>query len=418
MCRRKAIKRHLSNLTSVDYNDGLANEYREWGYDAAGNRTADSAYSTGSWVYDNLNRMTDSPKVHGISGSGSSVCWYTNDILGNRTSRNDSTTSSDVGAARYGWDKLGRMLYAATPSGGSSDYYRADGQRIEKVANASLSWTQWTRTSGQYDLNFATSGASTRYFYDGQMGFEDDYNPSGSVTVVNRYGLGARGIDRIERTENSSTTYGYPLYDGHGNMRTTLARNGTGYSTGTFKTYDVWGSVRSGGDSGDPTQKYCASLGHVSEDDNGLIYMRARYHEPSTGRFISEDPARDGWNWYSYCSNDPANHIDKAGRVSERQLNIWLADLLADCFVSPEARIVLSAFVIFWILELGVMDQIFKFQPQFRKRMFVMECETIALTDGVVGSVTDRARAEARTYSIGLQVTAWILLGDLWGVRS
>ena len=192
-------------------------------------------------MYDNLNRMTDSPKVHGISGSVSNVCWYTNDILGNRTSRNDSVTTSDVGAARYGWDKLGRMLYAATPAGGSSDYYRADGQRIEKVANASLSWTQWTRTSGQYDLNLATSGASTRYFYDGQMGMEDDYNPSGSVTKVNRYGLGARGIDRIEHWDGSSTSYAYPIYDGHGNARAMLYRSGTSYGTQNWRTYDVWG---------------------------------------------------------------------------------------------------------------------------------------------------------------------------------
>ena len=136
---------------------------------------------------------------------------------------------------------LGRMLYAATPSGGSSDYYRADGQRIEKVANASLSWTQWTRTSGQYDLNLATSGASTRYFYDGQMGMEDDYNPSGSVTKVNRYGLGARGIDRIEHWDGSSTSYAYPIYDGHGNARAMLYRSGTSYGTQNWRTYDVWG---------------------------------------------------------------------------------------------------------------------------------------------------------------------------------
>ncbi len=149
--------------------------------------------------------------------------------------------------------------------------------------------------------------------YHGQMGFEDDYNPSGSVTVVNRYGLGARGLDRIERTENASTTYGYPLYDGHGNMRAVLAKSGTSYTTGNWRTYDVWGSVRSGGSSSDPTQGYCANLGHVADADSGLIYMRARYHEPSTGRFISEDPLLDGINWYGYAANDPTNKADFNG---------------------------------------------------------------------------------------------------------
>jgi uncharacterized protein RhaS with RHS repeats len=43
--------------------------------------------------------------------------------------------------------------------------------------------------------------------------------------------------------------------------------------------------------------------------------MRARYYEPSTGRFISEDPARDGANWLVYCGNDPANFRDPDGRA-------------------------------------------------------------------------------------------------------
>jgi uncharacterized protein RhaS with RHS repeats len=38
--------------------------------------------------------------------------------------------------------------------------------------------------------------------------------------------------------------------------------------------------------------------------------MRARYYEPSSGRFISEDPARYGHNWHTYCGNDPINFAD------------------------------------------------------------------------------------------------------------
>jgi len=59
------------------------------------------------------------------------------------------------------------------------------------------------------------------------MGFEDDYNPSGTVTKVTRNLLGARGIDRISITENNATTHGYPLYDGHGNCRAILTKNGS-----------------------------------------------------------------------------------------------------------------------------------------------------------------------------------------------
>jgi RHS repeat-associated protein len=58
---------------------------------------------------------------------------------------------------------------------------------------------------------------------------------------------------------------------------------------------------------------YCANLGH-QEDETGFIYMRARYYEPTTGRFISEDPARDGVNWYLYADGNPVNRVDADGK--------------------------------------------------------------------------------------------------------
>jgi len=33
----------------------------------------------------------------------------------------------------------------------------------------------------------------------------------------------------------------FPVYDGHGNMICTVARNGEGYSVQNVKRYDVWG---------------------------------------------------------------------------------------------------------------------------------------------------------------------------------
>ena len=45
-------------------------------------------------------------------------------------------------------------------------------------------------------------------------------------------------------------------------------------------------------------------FGYCSEyydSESGNIYLRARYYNSETGRFISEDPAKDGVNWYVYC---------------------------------------------------------------------------------------------------------------------
>jgi hypothetical protein len=39
--------------------------------------------------------------------------------------------------------------------------------------------------------------------------------------------------------------------------------------------------------------------------------------DPVTGRFVSEDPAAQGGNWFSYCGGDPVNAVDPNGRERE-----------------------------------------------------------------------------------------------------
>ena len=55
---------------------------------------------------------------------------------------------------------------------------------------------------------------------------------------------------------------------------------------------------------------YC---GEYTDQETGLIYLRNRYYSPTTGRFITEDPIRDGLNWYAYCENNPIMFVDHWG---------------------------------------------------------------------------------------------------------
>ena len=55
-----------------------------------------------------------------------------------------------------------------------------------------------------------------------------------------------------------------------------------------------------------------AALSWHEADPTGLIYMRARYYDPTIGRFLSEDPL---WstNAYRYADNDPVGSWDPFG---------------------------------------------------------------------------------------------------------
>ena len=57
--------------------------------------------------------------------------------------------------------------------------------------------------------------------------------------------------------------------------------------------------------------------GEYLDKETGNIYLRARYYDPSIGRFISEDPIKDGTNWYVYCSNNPIAFVDPTGLRDE-----------------------------------------------------------------------------------------------------
>jgi RHS repeat-associated protein len=76
---------------------------------------------------------------------------------------------------------------------------------------------------------------------------------------------------------------------------------------------DPWGVFNGG--RALPAAQYCANLGHPTDAETGLVYMRARYYEPWTGRLLSEDPAMDGWNWYAYCGNEPVAGADPDGEA-------------------------------------------------------------------------------------------------------
>jgi len=260
-------------LTQVDYNDGQAGELQDWTYDPAGNRASASA-NPGSWSYDNLNRIVTSP-----FGS------YTHDMAGNRLTGPGQTLS---------WDVTNRL----TGMNGVTHRYRADGMRVQKVA---------------------ANGDSYRWHYDAQMPVEETRVVGGQTTVMRNI-VGPRGIDIQFDGANAA----FPLYDTHGNAKALLARSGSTFTTSAWRQYDVWGSLRTGSALGGASQRYCANLGHVTDDESGLIYMRARFYEPWTGRFVSEDPGKDGKNWYSYCDNDGINAIDQEGTNARYNIGLTL----------------------------------------------------------------------------------------------
>ena len=72
--------------------------------------------------------------------------------------------------------------------------------------------------------------------------------------------------------------------------------------------YDAFGNQTTS--NGTNSMRYC---GEYFDDTTGLIYLRARWMDSSSGRFLTEDPIRDGNNWYVYCNQNPIKFVDENG---------------------------------------------------------------------------------------------------------
>jgi len=117
------------------------------------------------------------------------------------------------------------------------------------------------------------------------------------------------GLDIIAQQQADRQYY---FHDGLGSVRQLLD------STGEVQTnyaYDPFGVPVVAGDASNPYR----FTGEAWDEEVELLYLRARYYQPDTGRFITKDPW-PGYVWqpgtlngYVYVTDNPANYVDPAG---------------------------------------------------------------------------------------------------------
>jgi RHS repeat-associated protein len=126
----------------------------------------------------------------------------------------------------------------------------------------------------------------------------------------------------------------YYHYDGLGSVRN--LSDGTGAVIANY-TYGAFGDLRLMKGASDNTFQF---TGEQTDDETGLIYLRARYYDPSMGRFTSKDtfPGIELFpqtlNRYTYVRNNPVNLTDPTGLLIEqlRQQIEALKDSLGTLF--------------------------------------------------------------------------------------
>jgi len=147
--------------------------------------------------------------------------------------------------------------------------------------------------------------------------FDELTGPIGSGVVTRTYTYGLQRISENLNpsvTGNATWTPSFYGYDAGGSVR--QLTNSAGAITDQYE-YDAFGN--SFAETGTTPNNYLYR-GEQYDPDLGLYYLRARYYNPTTGRFLSRDP-NDGdvtqpatLHKYLYANGDPVNGWDPTGR--------------------------------------------------------------------------------------------------------
>ncbi len=215
--------------------------------------------------------------------------------------------------------------------------------RYDENGNMTEKGDRYTERGGEITIH--KEGRYALYKYDllNRLVSVSRLNGEGEVEVAVSYRYSHRNL-RIERTDKAGTVrYVFDL-DGNiieehrgdeliryvfrrGKHLAKITPDGT-YYYGTDRLgsttvmFDGEGSVVWRGDVS-PFGELVSSEGSIEErvkftgkdydEAAGLYYFNARWYDAELGRFTTEDPARDGLNWYVYVRNNPLRFVDPTG---------------------------------------------------------------------------------------------------------
>jgi len=232
--------------------------------------------------------------------------------------------------------KAAKNLLTETVNGSPAQSFTYDGH--DKLTGG----TAGGETDG-YDPNgnetsVSIYGSVYRDTYDDEDRLTSVTLPSGIVDTFTYNGLGLR-VGKTDSTGTyayvcDGTSPGAPvLSDGHALYNPGLSESRAG--TLSFYDFDQLGSLWTlDAGTGDSTPggglytafgtpiltsnlatpfRYGGASGCQTDADTGLVLMGHRYYDSRIGRFLTQDPAGDGGNWYAYAGNDPVDNTDPSG---------------------------------------------------------------------------------------------------------
>ncbi len=247
----------------------------------------------GNWITTSADGTAVSSTVNSLdqfTTSGSVAYAY--DLAGRLTE-----ASGPDGTTGYSWDTTGRLAQVSLPTGTTVTYtYDVDGNLTTRTQ------TPGTTSGGDY--------TSVDYLYDTRTGL-----PHAVAASDGTWWLYVDGHPIAQHTDGQTF---YLHSDIHDDIRLTTDSTGTVTDTFTWTTDGVL-EARTGS-----TPITVGYRGETTDPANNLIWLRARWYDPVSARFLSADPWMGNpstpvsLNRYLYANADPTNLHDPTGLEPEQ----------------------------------------------------------------------------------------------------
>jgi RHS repeat-associated protein len=335
----------LTGMTAANASSTVASYAYMLG--ATGNRlsVAELGGRTVSYAYDALYRLTGETVAGDQTSANNGQVGYTYDAAGNRLTR--TSTIPAIMGQTFAYDADDRLTSDtydpngnAKQSQGSSYAYDFE-NRLVSVNDGAVAYA--------YDgdgnrVSKTVGGVTTTYLVDTN-------NPTGYAQVVEELQGGqvfrqyTYGTDLISQRQLISNQWSVSYYgfDGHGSVR--FLTDSTGAVTDAY-AYDAFGNLLSA--SGGTPNEYLYA-GQRRDPETGFYHLRARYMNPSEGRFLTVDSFEgdnddpQSLHEYLFVGANPVNKVDPSGHegIGEQTVAVEVNEVLSG-IVAVAAYVVLQ----------------------------------------------------------------------------
>jgi len=295
---------------AIDHRDADKDRISTWVYDDVGNRLTQavtmgaSTTESTTYTYDANDRLISETKTGGAQ-AGATV--YTYDDNGNTLTKTGPT--GPTGTTTYTYDDANRLIQAITPQGTTAYVYTADGLRIRQTV---------TPTGGTATTTWYVQDSAYPY---AQVIEEYTSHGSGAKQLAATFTFADELLSQT-RYDGGTPTTRFIQVDGFGSTR--WLTDTTGAISDTID-YDAFGNEigRTG-----TTNVEHLYRGEAFDPNVGFYYLRARYMDPSQGRFMgmdsfagnTSDPA--SLHRYLYANANPVSYVDPSGMFSLMEVSV------------------------------------------------------------------------------------------------